>query len=70
MKTLFGLALVVVAVLLAPAALGCPVCADAAPAAVAGKGWGVWPIVGAFLVVPWAIGTVVVLVVRRELRRG
>lgn len=45
----------------------CPSCAEAAGTTDAGS---IWPIVGAFLVVPPMLFTGVVLLLRRELKAG
>jgi hypothetical protein len=50
--------------LLAPAAPACPSCA----ASASPKEPNVWPIVGAFMLVPWALAGGAVLLIRRESR--
>jgi hypothetical protein len=50
--------------LAAPAARACPSCA----ATSSPKDPNVWPIVGAFMLVPWALGAGAVLLIRRESR--
>lgn len=57
-------ALVLAAALLAPAASACPSCA----ATSSPKEPNVWPIVGAFMLVPWALAGGAVLLIRRESR--
>jgi len=52
------------ALLLAPAAPACPSCA----ASASPKEPNVWPIVGAFMLVPWALAGGAVLLIRRESR--
>jgi hypothetical protein len=49
---------------LAPAASACPSCA----ATSSPKEPNVWPIVGAFMLVPWALAGGAVLLIRRESR--
>lgn len=49
---------------LAPAAAACPSCA----ASSSPKDPNVWPIVGAFMLVPWALAGGAVLLIRRESR--
>jgi hypothetical protein len=51
-------------VLLAPRAEACPSCA----ASSSPKDPNVWPIVGAFILVPWALAGGAVLLIRRESR--
>ena len=50
--------------LLAPAAAACPSCA----ATSSPKEPNVWPIVGVFMLVPWALAGGAVLLIRRESR--
>jgi hypothetical protein len=50
--------------LLAPAAPACPSCA----ASSSPKEPNVWPVVGAFMLVPWALAGGAVLLIRRESR--
>lgn len=57
-------ALVLAGALLAPAASACPSCA----ATSSPKEPNVWPIVGAFMLVPWALAGGAVLLIRRESR--
>lgn len=68
MKTALRSALLVAAAaavfLVAPAASACPSCA----ATSSPKEPNVWPIVGAFMLVPWALAGGAVLLIRRESR--
>jgi hypothetical protein len=57
-------ALVIAGALLGPAASACPSCA----ATSSPKERSVWPIVGAFMLVPWALAGGAVLLIRRESR--
>jgi hypothetical protein len=50
--------------LLAPAAPACPSCAGSS----APKEANVWPVVGAFMLVPWVLAIGVAVVVRRQSR--
>ncbi len=50
--------------LLAPSAPACPSCA----ASASPKEPNVWPIVGAFILVPWALAGGAILLIRRESR--
>ncbi len=52
------------AVALAPAGAACPSCA----ATSSPKEPNVWPVVGAFILVPWALAGGAVLLIRRETR--
>lgn len=52
------------ALALAPAGAACPSCA----ATSSPKEPNVWPIVGAFMLVPWALAGGAVLLIRRESR--
>jgi hypothetical protein len=56
--------LVAAGLLLAPAGAACPSCA----ATSSPKEPSVWPIVGAFMLVPWALAGGAVLLIRRESR--
>ena len=56
--------LVAAGLLLAPAAPACPSCA----ATSSPKERSVWPIVGAFMLVPWALSAGAVVLIRRESR--
>ena len=58
------LAAAAAAFLSAPAASACPSCA----ATSSPKEPNVWPIVGAFMLVPWALAGGAVLLIRRESR--
>jgi hypothetical protein len=62
MRTTLRAALAPAAVLLARGAMACPSCA----ASASPKDPSIWPLVGAFMLVPWILGAVVVLLVRRE----
>ena len=46
------------------AAAACPLCAGS------GEGPNIWPLVGAFLLVPPILGAGVITAMRREMRRG
>jgi len=63
-KTTLRALLVSSALLLAPAAAACPSCA----ASSSPKEPNVWPVVGAFMLVPWALAGGAVLLIRRESR--
>ena len=52
------------AALLAPSAAACPSCA----ATSSPKEANIWPIVGVFMLVPWALAGGAVLLIRRESR--
>lgn len=57
-------ALVAGAALIAPAAAACPSCsASSSP-----KEPNVWPVVGAFMLVPWVLAAGAVVIVRRNSR--
>ena len=52
------------AVLLAGDAMACPSCAGSASP----KDPAIWPLIGLFMLVPWALAAGAVLVIRRESR--
>jgi hypothetical protein len=55
-------ALLAAAALLARGALACPACAVSASP----KDPNIWPLVGLFMLVPWALGAAVTVLIRRE----
>ncbi len=57
-------ALVAAGVLLAPSGAACPSCA----ASSSPKERSIWPVVGVFLLAPWALAAGAVLLIRRESR--
>jgi hypothetical protein len=64
LRALLASAALASALLLAPAAAACPSCA----ASSSPKEANIWPIVGAFMLVPWALAGGAVLLIRRESR--
>ena len=60
--TIFSIGLA--AVLLAADAMACPSCAGSASP----KAPNIWPLIGLFMLVPWALAAGAVLVIRRESR--
>jgi hypothetical protein len=62
MRTTARAAFIAAAVLLVRGAAACPSCA----ASASPKDPNIWPLVGLFMLVPWILAGVVVLLVRRE----
>jgi hypothetical protein len=54
------------AVLLGARLAACPLCAESEKTAGGGS---VWPVIGVFILVPWVLGAVVTLVIRREMNK-
>lgn len=64
LRAALAAALLAAGVAVAPAAAACPSCA----ATSSPKEPNVWPIVGVFMLVPWALAGGAVLLIRRESR--
>lgn len=62
MKTTARAALLAAAALLARGAMACPSCAGS----TSPKDPSIWPLVGLFMLVPWALAAAVTILVRRE----
>ena len=62
MKTTARAPLLAAAVFLARGAMACPLCAGSSSP----KDPNIWPLVGLFMLVPWALAAAVTILVRRE----